>query len=55
MTRAVWMDAWQVTGTPFGDDRTWNDDLRNDFNLLREAGHDHPDMKKIEALPEEGK
>lgn len=32
------------------DGRTWNDELRNDFRLLHEAGHDHPDMKKIEAL-----
>ncbi|MDQ0290520.1 TIR domain-containing protein [Oligosphaera ethanolica] len=37
-------------GTAFEDGRTWNDELRNDFKLLREAGQDHPDMKRIEAL-----
>jgi tetratricopeptide (TPR) repeat protein len=39
-------------GTALDDGRKWNDELRNDINLLREAGHDHPDMKKIEALLE---
>jgi len=37
-------------GTAFEDGRTWNDELRNDFNLLRSAGYDHPDMAKIEDL-----
>jgi hypothetical protein len=39
----------------FEDGRKWNDELRNNFKAMREAGHDHPDMKKIEALLEEGK
>jgi tetratricopeptide (TPR) repeat protein len=42
-------------GTAFEDGRKWNDELRNDFKLLREVGRDHPDMKKIEALLEAGK
>lgn len=37
-------------GTAFEDGRMWNGELRNDFKLLREAGQDHPDMKKIEAM-----
>jgi hypothetical protein len=37
-------------GTAFDDGRKWDDELRNDFKTLREAGRDHPDMKKIEAL-----
>ena len=41
-------------GTAFEDGRKWNDELRNDFKLLRAAGHDHPDMKKIEAMLGEG-
>ncbi|MFA7173514.1 MAG: hypothetical protein WC340_08885 [Kiritimatiellia bacterium] len=36
--------------TAFEDGRKWNDELRNDFKALREAGRDHPEMKKIEAL-----
>ncbi len=28
--------------------------FRNDFKLFRAAGHDHPDMKKIEGLLDEG-
>ena len=40
-------------GTVFEDGRAWNDELRNDFKLLCEAGQDHPDMKKIEALLDE--
>jgi len=40
--------------TAFEDGRQWNDELRNDFKLLREAGHDHSDMKKIEAMLEAG-
>jgi hypothetical protein len=38
----------------FKDERKWNDELRNDFKLLREVGHDHPDMQKIEGLLGEG-
>jgi len=41
-------------GTAFEDDRKWNDEVRNDFKLLREAGRDRPDMKKIEELLETG-
>jgi WD40 repeat protein len=37
-------------GTAFEDGRKWNDELRDDFKRLRAAGHDHPDMKNIEAL-----
>jgi tetratricopeptide (TPR) repeat protein len=40
----------QYLGTAFEDGRKWNDEVRNDFKLLREAGQDHPDMKKIEAM-----
>ncbi|MDQ0290552.1 nSTAND1 domain-containing NTPase [Oligosphaera ethanolica] len=36
--------------TSFLDGRKWNDEARSDFKLLREAGQDHPDMKRIEAL-----
>ena len=42
-------------GSAFEDGRKWNDELRSDFKLLREAGRDHPDMKRIEALLEAGK
>jgi tetratricopeptide (TPR) repeat protein len=28
----------------------WEDACREDFKSLREAGHDHPDMRKIERL-----
>jgi hypothetical protein len=38
--------------TAFEDGRKWNDELRNDFKALREVGHDHPDMAKIEAMLE---
>ncbi len=41
-------------GTAFEDGRKWNDELRSDFKLLREVGHDHPDMQKIEGLLGEG-
>ena len=41
-------------GTAFEDGRKWNDELRNDFKTLREAGRDHPDIKKIEALLDAG-
>ena len=37
-------------GTQFDDGREWNNELKNDFQLFREQGVDHPDMKKIEAL-----
>ena len=40
-------------GQDFEDGRKWNDELRGDFKILREAGQDQPDMKKIEALLEE--
>ncbi|MDQ0290519.1 TIR domain-containing protein [Oligosphaera ethanolica] len=36
--------------TSFLDGREWNDEARSDFMLLRDAGHDHPDMKRIEAM-----
>ncbi len=42
-------------GTAFEDVRKWNDELRNDFKLLREVGHEHPDMARIEAMLEAGK
>ncbi len=44
----------QFKGTSFPDGRKWNDELRSDFKLLREVGHDHPDMQKIEAMLGEG-
>jgi hypothetical protein len=37
-------------GKAFADGRRWNDELRGDFKSLRAAGHDHPDLKKIERL-----
>lgn len=40
-------------GIVFEVGRAWNDELRNDFKRLREAGHGHPDMKKIVALLEQ--
>jgi ankyrin repeat protein len=40
----------KYANTTFVDGRKWNDEVRKDFRFLREAGHDHPDMKKIEAL-----
>ncbi|MFH1139069.1 MAG: tetratricopeptide repeat protein [Pseudomonadota bacterium] len=36
-------------GSSFGDGRKWKDEVRGDFQALRQAGFDHPDMKKIEA------
>ena len=36
-------------GQSFENGRKWNDEVVNDFKTLRQAGHDHPDMKKIEA------
>ncbi len=40
----------KYSGTVFEDGRHWNDEARNDFKRLREAGFDHPDFKKIEAM-----
>lgn len=40
----------KYSGTVFEDSRQWNDEARNDFKLLREAGFDHPDLKKIEVM-----
>ncbi len=40
----------KYSGTVFEDGRHWNSEVRNDFRLLREAGFDHPDFKKIEAM-----
>ena len=36
-----------------GDGQPWNREVRMDFMLLREAGQDHPDMLKIEAMLDE--
>ncbi|MCX7047544.1 MAG: tetratricopeptide repeat protein, partial [Candidatus Sumerlaeota bacterium] len=40
-------------GQAFEDGRKWNEEIRNDIKALRAAGHDHPDMKKIETLMQE--
>ena len=40
----------KYAGSTFEDGRKWNDEVRSDFQLLRKAGRDHPDMKKIEML-----
>ena len=40
-------------GKTFTDGRKWSEVVLNDFKLLREQGHTHPDMKKIEALLQE--
>ena len=37
-------------GQEFSDGRKWNDELRNDIEILRCAGRDHPDLKKVEAM-----
>jgi tetratricopeptide (TPR) repeat protein len=40
----------KYAGSTLEDGRKWNDEVRSDFQLLRKAGRDHPDMKKIEVL-----
>ncbi len=37
-------------GQAFPDGRKWNDELRSDVAILRRAGRDHPDLKKVEQL-----
>ena len=37
-------------GQELAHGRKWDDGFLNDFTALREAGHAHPDMRKIEAL-----
>lgn len=40
----------KYAGTSFDDDRKWNDEVRNDFKLLRKAGIVNLYMDKIELL-----
>ncbi len=39
-------------GQRLEDGRSWDNEMLNDFKLLRDAGQDHPGMKKIEAMLE---
>jgi 3',5'-cyclic-AMP phosphodiesterase len=45
-------DLPETSGKGFCRWRKWNDQVLNDFKLLREQGRTHPDMEKIEALLE---
>lgn len=40
-------------GQKFPDGRLWDDELRSDIAILRRAGRDHPDLKKVEAILQE--
>ena len=42
----------KFSGTLFEDGRKWNEELRNDFNLLSNKGLHHPDMDQIESIPQ---
>lgn len=37
-------------GKTFSDGRRWNDEIGNDFKLLRQLGHSHGDMQKVEKI-----